>query len=117
MPSAQDFQSFTASVFPSQAAEIVIDKQPVLADYGRELRSAINQLPPEATRTLLSEYGGATAQVVTSIEDAILLREFAHERAAQQADLSQEWLNAADRHGPGINEAAVAADDTWNMAP
>lgn len=117
MPTAQDFQSFTASVFPSQAAEIVIDKQPVLADYGRELRNAINQLPPEASRDLLGEYGGTTAQLITSIEDSILLREFAYERATQQADLSQDWLNAADQHRTGIDEATAAADDQWNATP
>ncbi|MDR6712126.1 hypothetical protein J2W83_001721 [Pseudomonas hunanensis] len=117
MPTAQDFQSFTASVFPSQTAEIVIEKQSVLADYGRELRNSINQLPPEATRSLLSEYGGTTPQLVTSIENAILLREFAYERATQQADLSQDWLNAADQQRPGIDEAKVAADDQWNVSP
>lgn len=54
MASAQPFQSMTASVFPSQSAEIVIAKQPVLADYGREVRSAINQLPPDVSATCLS---------------------------------------------------------------
>ncbi|HDS1733921.1 hypothetical protein [Pseudomonas sp. BP8] len=117
MPTAQDFQSFTASVFPSQSAEVVIAKQPVLADHGRDLRSAINQLPPEASRTLLSEYGAATPALVTTIEDAILLREFAFEHAAQQANLSKDWLSDADAHTSGINESVAASNDTWNMAP
>ncbi|PYG97560.1 hypothetical protein CVV67_26430 [Arthrobacter stackebrandtii] len=117
MPTPQEFQSFTASVFPSQAAETVIAKQPVLADYGRELRNAISQLPPDATRTLLGDYGQASPALMTSIEDSILLREFAHERVAQQADVSQEWLNAADTQRTGIDESAAAADDTWNAEP
>lgn len=117
MPSAQDFQSFTASVFPSQAAEIVIAKQPVLADYGQELRSAVNQLPPEASRALLGEYGTASPALVSGIEDAIVQREFAHEHAARQANLSQNWLNAADAHASGIDESLAAADDIWNATP
>lgn len=117
MPTAQAFQSFTASVFPSQSTETVIAKQPVLAEYGRELRNAISQLPPEATRSLLGEYGQASPALITSIEGSILDREFAHERAAQQAAVSQDWLTAADAHGTGINESAAAADDTWNMNP
>ncbi|NIF27690.1 hypothetical protein F3J44_15070 [Pantoea sp. Tr-811] len=117
MPNAQDFQSFTASVFPSQTTEIVIAKQPALAEHGQELRSAINQLPPEASRTLLGEYGAATPALVGMLEDAIVQREFAHEHAAQQANLSQDWLNAADLQRTGIDESVAAADDAWNMAP
>lgn len=116
MPTAQDFQSFTASVFPSQAAEIVIAKQPVLAEYGQELRGAVNQLAPEASRALLAEYGVASPTLLSSIEASILQREFAHEHAAQQANLNQNWLNAADAHAAGIDESVAAADDIWNAA-
>lgn len=34
-----------------------------------------------------------------------------------QAKLNQNWLNAADMHTSGIDEAVAAADDTWNAAP
>jgi len=112
MIAAQNFQSFTASVFPSQAGEVLVAKQPVLADYGRELRAAINQFPPEVSRSLLSEYGEPSAELITSIEDAVILREFSIERAAQEIDLDQEWLQgAAPRH---IDEANIGADDIWN---
>lgn len=117
MPTPQDFQSFTASVFPSPAAEVVIAKQPVLADYGREVRNAISQLPPEATRSLLGEYGLASPTLLSSIEGAILQREFAHERATREADVSRDWLNAADLHTAGIDESVASADDTWNVPP
>ncbi|MDH0617476.1 UNVERIFIED_ORG: hypothetical protein J2W65_002681 [Pseudomonas parafulva] len=116
MPTAQDFHSFTAAVFPSQSAEVVLDKQPVLAAYGQDLRQVINQLPPEASRTLLGEYGAAGPELVNVVKEAILRREFASEMA-QQASPSQEWLNAAEAHRSGIDEATVAADDTWNAAP
>lgn len=112
MIAAQNFQSFTASVFPSQESEVLIAKQPVLADYGRELRSAINQLPPEVSRSLLSEYGEPGAELLTSIEDAVILREFSIERAAQEIDLDQEWLQGVSpRH---YDEASVGAEDLWN---
>ena len=115
MPTAEAFQSFTASVFPSPEAEIVIAKQPVLADHGRELRSAINQLPPDATRSLLGEYGQASQELVSSIERSILQREHAHEQVAQQANISQDWLNGGDMHSQGIDESVAAAHDSWNM--
>ncbi|WBM32208.1 MULTISPECIES: hypothetical protein [Pseudomonas] len=117
MPNAQEFQSFTASVFPSQTAEIVIAKQPVLTDYGHQLRSAVNQLPPEVSRALLGEYGMASPALVSGIEEAIVQREFANDHAAQQANLNQNWLNAAELHTSGIDETMAAADDTWNAAP
>lgn len=115
MPNAADFTSFTASVFPSQAAEVVVAKQPVLADYGRELRSAINQLPPEVTRSLMSEYGSTTPETVYAVEDAILVREFAYERAAQAVGLDQDWLKEASPAHTGIDESVIGADDPWNM--
>ncbi|WP_225694466.1 hypothetical protein [Pseudomonas savastanoi] len=112
MIAADEFQSFTASVFPSQDGEIVINKQPVLADYGRELRSAINQLPPEVTRDLLGEYGEPTPALLTSIEDAVTLREFAIENAAKETNLDQGWLNGvAPRE---IDEPNIGAEDLWN---
>ncbi|MBK4987440.1 MULTISPECIES: hypothetical protein [Pseudomonas] len=117
MPTAQDFQSCTASVFPSQASEIVIAKQPVLVDYGHDLRAVINQLPPEASRMLMGEYGSAGPSLVSEIEQGILTREFAFEHAAQQANLSQDWLNAAEGHHHGIDESVAAADDAWNNSP
>lgn len=112
MTSAQDFQSFTASVFPSQDAEIVIGKQPVLADYGRELRSAINQLPPDVTKSLLSTYGEPSPELITSIENAVLMREFAIENAAQETNLDQGWLNGANNRQQ-IDEASIGKADTW----
>lgn len=113
MTSAQDFQSFTASVFPSQESEVVIAKQPVLADYGRELRSAINQLPPEVSRSLLSEYGEPSSALITSIEDAVIMREFAIENSAQESNLDQEWLKGvpAREH---IDEQNIGEEDLWN---
>lgn len=62
---------------------------------------------------LLGECGQAYPTLVTSVEGSILAREFAHERAAQQADVSQDWLNAADIPTTGIIESA--ADGIWNM--
>lgn len=64
---------------------------------------------------LLGECGQAYPALVTPVEGSILAREFAHERAAQQADVSQDWLDAADIPTTGIIESA--ADGIWNMNP
>lgn len=112
MASAQQFQSVTASVFPSQSAEFVIAKQPVLADYGREVRSAINQLPPDVSRNLLAEYREPQPQLVAQLEEAIITRELAIENAAQEVNLDQQWLQSANARR--MNEVGLSADDDWN---
>lgn len=115
MASASQFKPVLASVFESQTQEIVINKQPILAEHGRELRAAVNQLPTELNRELLSAYAEPKPAVVTKIEDAIVLREFAIENAAAEKDLDQEWLaggKALARNN--INEQYLGADDEWN---
>lgn len=112
MASAQQFQSVTASVFPFQSAEIVIAKQPVLADYGREVRSAINQLPPDVSRNLLAEYREPQPQLVAQLEEAIITRELAIENAAQEVNLDQQWLQSANARR--MDEVGLSADDDWN---
>lgn len=112
MASAHQFQSVTASVFPSQEAEIVIAKQPVLADYGREVRSALNQLPPEVSRNLLGEYREPQPQIVAQLEEAIMSRELSIENAAQETTLDQQWLQSANARR--MDEVALGNDDEWN---
>jgi hypothetical protein len=112
MALAQQFQSMTASVFPSQNEEVVIAKQPVLADYGREVRSAINQLPPEVSRNLLAEYREPQPQLVAQLEEAIITRELAIENAAQGINLDQQWLQGANARR--MDEVGISAGDEWN---
>lgn len=112
MASANQFQSVTASVFPSQSAEIILSKQPVLADYGHEVRSAINQLPPDVSRNLLAEYREPQPQLVAQLEEAIIARELAIESSAQEANLDQQWLQSTNARR--MDEVGLSADDDWN---
>lgn len=112
MASAQEFQSVGASIFPSQDAEIVIAKQPVLAEYGREVRSAISQLPPEVSRNLLAEYREPQPQLVAQMEGAIMTRELAIENAAQEVNLDQKWLTGETTRR--MDEVGLSSDDDWN---
>lgn len=112
MATAQQFQGMTASVFPSQSTEIVIAKQPVLADYGREVRSVINQLPPDVARNLLAEYREPQPQLIAQLEEAIIARELAIENAAQEINLDQQWLQGAIARR--MDEVGLSADDDWN---
>jgi len=112
LTSPHQFQSVTASVFPSQATEIVIGKQPALADYGREVRSAINQFPPDVSRNLIAEYREPSPQLVARLEEAITSRELAIENVAQEANLDQQWLQSANaQHTDNLD---LGADDGWN---
>lgn len=112
MSAAHKFESFTASVFESQQDEIVVGKQPILADYGRELRSAINQLPPEVTRDLMGDYAEPGPSLITSIENAVTMREYSIENAQQVQNLDQSWLNGAQARN--LDEQNLGADDIWN---
>lgn len=112
MASAQSFQSFTASVFPSQDKEVVLGKQPVMAEYGREVRASISQLPPEVSRELLADYREPSPQLVGQVENAILAREHSIEGIEQGANLDQQWLQGAAARR--MDEVGLSADDEWN---
>ncbi len=112
MASPQDFRSVAASVFPSQTAEIVIAKQPVLGEYGREVRCAINQLPPDVSKALLAEYGEPTATLSAQLEAAIITRELAIENTQSGIDLDQQWLQGENARR--MDEVGLSADDDWN---
>ncbi|MEN9194438.1 MULTISPECIES: hypothetical protein [Xanthomonas] len=113
MASAAEFQSVGASVFPSQDREVVLNKQPALAEHGREVRSAINQLPPEVSQALLREYGEPSPQMIAQAESAIISRELAIESAAQEANLDKDWAvsGGANRR---MDEVGLSAGDEWN---
>jgi hypothetical protein len=113
---AAQFEGMLSSVIQSQDAEVILGKQPIFAEYGREVRSAVNALPPEVSRSLLNEYREPAAQLVSSIEEAIISRELAIENATQEAGLDQQWL-AGGGAGRKINEADLSAEDSWNQEP
>lgn len=113
MPTANQFQGMLSSVIQSQDAEVIIGKQPVLADHGREVRAVISAMPPEVSRSLMSEYREPSPQLVSNIEGAILLREHAIENAEKGVSLDQEW---AAGNGPGrsLSEQSIGEVDPWN---
>lgn len=114
MALADQFQSVGASVFKSQEEEIIIAKQPVLAEYGNEVRSVISKLPPEVSHNLLKEYCEPAPQLLEQLETAIISRELAIENAAQETNLDQKWLQSANaRH---MDEKGLSADDDWNAS-
>lgn len=115
MAFAKEFSSVVASVFPSGQAEITISKQPVLADTGREVRAAISQLPPDVSRSLLSNYAAPEQKLVTSMESAIIARELAIDNAEKGVGLDMNWLN--NGLGRKMSEVGLSEDDSWNMAP
>lgn len=109
----QQFQGVLASVIASQDGEVTLAKQPVLADYGREVRAAISALPPDVSGALLKEYREPTPQLVTQMENAIISRELAIEAAEQGQGLDQEWL-AGGGQGRKMDEHTLSAGDDWN---
>lgn len=113
---AAQFEGMLSSVIQSQDAEIILGKQPIFAEYGREVRAAVNALPPEVSRSLLNEYREPAAQLVSSIEEAIISRELAIENASQEVGLDQQWL-AGGGNGRKISESELSAPDSWNEEP
>lgn len=103
------FQGFIGSVLASQDTETYLSKQPVLASYGNAIKSLFSQLPPELSGLLMGAYNQPTPDIIKQIEDAILLREYAIERAENEANLEKGWLEAANAEG-----TQIGYDDEWN---
>jgi hypothetical protein len=113
MPSAQQFQGMLASVVQSQDQEVILGKQAVLSEHGREVRAAISAFPPEVSRALMSEYREPSPQLVNGIESAIMSRELAIENAEKGVGLDQEWASGGGS-GRHLNENDAGAVDPWN---
>lgn len=113
MPSADQFQGLLSSVIPSQDSEVIIGKQPVLAEHSREVRTALNAMPPDVSRAIIAEYAPPSPTTIASMENAIISRELAIENAGQEQNLDQQWL-AEGGQGRGKDERNVGADDPWN---
>lgn len=112
MPAATQFQPMLASIIQSQDAEVILGKQPVLAEHGREVRATISALPPEVSRALMSEYREPNPQLVTGIEEAIISRELAIENAEKGIGLDKQWA-AGDGPGRNMSEQNFGAKDSW----
>lgn len=112
---AMSFQGMLSSVLESQDSEVILGKQPILSDYGREVRAALNALPPEVSRGLMNEYRTPTPQLVSAVENSIMSRELAIENAEQGVNLDQNWLASAQPRG--MSETALSAEDEWNVDP
>ena len=110
------FEGMLSSVIESQGAEVALGKQPVLADYGREVRLALNALPPEASAGLTAGYQEPGAALLGAIAHAIDTRGEAADNAAQRRGIDQQWLGT-EGGARAINEAALAGADSWNPAP
>lgn len=109
------FEGMLSSVIESQGAEVALGKQPVLADYGREVRLALNALAPEASAALTAGYQTPPAPLLDAMAQTIGARGEATDNAAQQRGIDQQWLGTQGgaRH---INEGALAGGDSWNQA-
>jgi hypothetical protein len=113
MPSAEQFQGLLSSVIPSQDSEVIIGKQPVLSEHSREVRTALNAMPPDVSRGIIAEYSSPAPAMIASMENAIISRELAIENAGQEQNLDQQWL-ADGGKARGTDENNAGADDPWN---
>lgn len=112
---ASDFQGMISTVLQSQSNEVILGKQPVLSDYGREVRASLSALPPEVTNALMNEYRTPTPQLMDSMAAAIIQRELGIENVEQGVGLDQEWLKGAGA-GRSMSESSVGNDDPWNLS-
>ena len=113
MVTPQEFKSMGISIFPSQDQEIILGKQPVLAEYGAGVREAVRKLPPEVSKELLSDYRQLSPTLITALEDSIIEREFAIESAEKGANLDVEWLKGGGV-GRRMDEVGLSDEDSWN---
>lgn len=112
MATTQQFQSMGVSIFPSQDREIILGKQPVLAEYGAGIREAIKKLPADVSKSLLAEYGAPPAALITSLEQSIIAREFAIDMTEKGVNLDQEWAKGGVNRR--MDEVGLSDEDPWN---
>lgn len=111
---ADKFRPVLATVFESTNTEIVINKQPILTEHGREIRAAVNQLPVELNRELMSSYSEPSMALISKIESAIAQKEFAITNESENT-ADQEWLASGKAHArSNIDESNLGSDDEWN---
>jgi hypothetical protein len=110
---ATQFEPMLSTVVASQNAEVTLGKQPIMAEYGREVRNVISALPPELSRGMMAEYKEPAPQLLAQIEGSIMSRELAIENAAQEKTIDQEWLSGAGA-GRKIDESNLGGKDAWN---
>jgi hypothetical protein len=115
MALAQDFQGFTASVLPSQEAEVRLRKQAALSAHSNDVRLTLTQMPPEVTQELLGPYGPPKLEMVAAIEATVITRELSIENAAQEVNLDKEWLAGADHLKRRMDEVGLSEEDGWNI--
>lgn len=112
----QQFEGMLPSVVQSQESEVTLAKQPVMADYGREVRAIVSALPPEVSAGLLNSYQPPAPPVMAAMEGAIAARELAADHVSQNIGVDQTWL-AQPGAGRAISENQMGARDDWNSAP
>jgi len=112
MPRAADFRPFTAAISPSPEKEVLVAKQAVLAEHGREVRAAIRQLEPEVSGALLDHYTMPTEEAVSEIEMAIADHE-ALSAAVAAYDEAQLVDGNAPLRGNVLADGELSADDPW----
>ncbi|ANN80902.1 hypothetical protein BAU07_26260 (plasmid) [Bordetella flabilis] len=91
---------------------MILGKQPVLSEYGAGVREAIRKLPPEVSKELLSEYKAPSPALLSSVQAAIIGREFAIENAAKGVNLDREWAEGGMTRR--LDEVGLAEEDSWN---
>jgi len=111
-----NFQPFGAAILQSQDSSITVAKQPVLADHGQQLKSAINALPSDLARDVVGGYGEPTPSTLASVEAAILQREFAIEGAANEANLDQGWLKGGTAESANLDRSNAYEKDEWDFS-
>ncbi len=114
MALAQDFQGFTASVLPSQDAEVRLRKQAALSAHSNEIRLALTQMPPEVSQELLGEYAPPKLEMVAAIEATVITRELSIENASQEVNLDKEWLSGGGM-SRRMDEVGLSEEDGWNI--
>jgi hypothetical protein len=112
-PTPDQVQGFIATIYESPEVEpLQISREPILADFAREVRLALNQFPPEITRELLATYGRPSPELIERMADVVAAREQVMENIAQGTNLDSQWLRG--ENGRGMDERNIGADDDWN---
>jgi len=105
------FKPTGASVLPSRDFEVIINKQPVLASMGREVRTTLSQLEPELANLMLNQYAEPQDSLVQSIQAALIERELSID--IDENSLDTGYFNGATQRR--MDEVGLSSSDDWDI--
>jgi hypothetical protein len=101
------------STSPELVEQVFMGKQSALSDQSRDIRAAMNMMPPEVSKGIINAYELPKPALIVQIEQTIVSRELSIDNVNQGVTLDKEWASGAGQ-SRSIDEEVIGEKDNWN---